>query len=57
MKRLGSKVNNDDNLQEDILQFAMMFEQLDDEHKKFMLDFLRALNEDEPGTRTAEIIE
>ena len=50
-------MNNDNNLQEDILQYAMMFEQLDDEHKKFMLDFLRALNEDEPGTCTAEIIE
>ena len=62
------KVNNDDNLQEDILlfakmfdqldqkdvfQFAMMFEQLDNEHKMFMLDFLRVLNGEETDVRTS----
>lgn len=34
-----------------------MFEQLDNEHKMFMLDFLRALNEDERGTCTEEVKE
>jgi len=41
-------VNDDDKLQEDILRSAMIFEQLDNEHKKVILDLLRALNEDDP---------
>lgn len=45
-------MNNDDKLQEDILQAAMIFEQLDNEHKKVILGLLRALNEDDPDTHT-----
>ena len=54
MKGRGNKVNNNDNLQEDILQFAMMFEQLDSECKMFMLDFLRALNEEETNVSVSD---
>lgn len=50
-------MNDDDKLQEDILRSAMIFEQLDNEHKKVILDLLRALNEDDPDTHTENIPE